>query len=220
MSLDENLSNPAISSPRALQYRALWPLWTGMLVLALLWLSPLPAMSRDVFHLHMLLHLGVVVIASPLLGVGLKRVGFGVWVSSHMLFWALAASLFEMLVVWSWHIPALHEAASRQTLVFALQQLTFLAAGVLIWLVSFSGGSRAAAGMGAVALMMTFMHMTMLGVLLALVPDLLYPADLYQGSNLEEKLWDQSFGGVLMAIGGSFPYLVGGLVLAYRLITD
>lgn len=168
----------------------------------------------------MALHLGVVVVAAPLIGIGLQRAGLGHWAGRRLLFWAIAASLFEMLVVWSWHTPVLHDAASRQMPVFVTQQLSFLAAGLLIWLVSFSGQTKAGAGLGAVALMMTFMHMTMLGVLLALVPDLLYPADLYLGATAAERVEDQTRGGILMAIGGSFPYLIGGLVLASRLVTE
>lgn len=198
----------------------LWPLWAGIGVLAALWFGPLPEMSRSSFTLHMVLHLGVVVGAAPLIGLGLARANFGAWVTRHMLFWAVAASLCEMVVVWSWHMPALHETASRQLPVFVVQQLTFLGAGILLWLVSFAGTSKAGAGIGAVALMMTFMHMTMLGVLLALVPDLLYAPDLYTGTSFAERVHDQSLGGILMAIGGSFPYLFGGLVLAYRLMAD
>lgn len=189
-------------------------------MLAALWFSPLPELSRSSFSLHMVLHLGLVVGAAPLIGIGLVRANRGSWAKRHLLFWAIAASLCEMIVVWSWHTPGLHEAASRQLPVFALQQLTFLGAGVLIWLVSFAGTSKAGAGMGALALMMTFMHMTMLGVLLALVPDLLYAPDLYTGTTFAERVQDQSLGGILMAIGGSFPYLFGGLVLAYRLVSD
>lgn len=199
---------------------AVWPVWAGIAILAVLWLGPLPALSRQVFHLHMVLHLGVVVVAAPLLAAGLKRINVGDWAARYLLFWAVTASLFEMLVVWSWHIPALHEAASRYDLVFVLQQLSFLVAGVLIWLVSFSGKSRVGAGIGAVALMMTFMHMTMLGVLLSLASELLYDPSLYSTGPLAEKLQDQSLGGILMALGGGFPYLIGGLVLAYRLIDE
>ena len=197
-----------------------WPLALGGLVLAILWLGPLPAMSRTIFSAHMVLHLGVVVVAGPLIGIGLKRANLGEWSTSHILFWALLASVCEMLVVWSWHAPALHDAASRNLSVFVIQQASFLAAGILIWLVSFSGDARAGAGVGALAMLMTFMHMTMLGVLLALVPDLLYAPDLYLGNSPAERIEDQQLGGILMAIGGAFPYLVGGLALAYRLISD
>lgn len=199
---------------------ALWPLALGGLILAGLWLGPLPEMSRSIFSAHMVLHLGVVVVAAPLIGIGLKRVNLGQWSTRNFIFWAIFASACEMLVVWSWHAPALHVAASHNTFVFAVQQLSFLAAGVLIWLVSFSGQSKEGAGIGALAMLMTFMHMTMLGVLLTLVSDLLYPPDLYSGTTFSERLDDQRAGGILMAIGGSFPYLIGGLVLAHRLVSD
>ncbi|NLY59705.1 MAG: cytochrome c oxidase caa3-type, assembly factor CtaG-like protein, partial [Gammaproteobacteria bacterium] len=44
---------------------------TALLLLAGLWLGPLPAMSRTAFSAHMLLHLGVVALVAPLLAAGL-----------------------------------------------------------------------------------------------------------------------------------------------------
>jgi putative membrane protein len=56
---------------------AFWPLGLGALVLMLLWLGPLPAMSRRAFSAHMTLHLGVAVVAAPMVAIGLNRARFG-----------------------------------------------------------------------------------------------------------------------------------------------
>jgi putative membrane protein len=198
---------------------AAWPLLAGLLILAVLWLGPLPAMSRRAFSPHMMLHLGVAVVAAPLIAIGLARARRGVDLQQPLLL-ALAASALEMVVVWGWHVPALHEAAALDDRFFVAQQGSFLLAGVFIWLVSFAGGSRAACGIGMLAMLLTFMHMAMLGVLLSLAPQLLYAPELCLGAFGLDRLDDQRFGGALMAVGGGLPYLLGGIVLAHRFISD
>ena len=54
-----------------------WPLPAGVGLLALLWLGPLPEMSRTAFSAHMILHLGIVAAAAPLLAIGLNRTRYG-----------------------------------------------------------------------------------------------------------------------------------------------
>lgn len=197
-----------------------WPIGAGLVVLAVLWLGPLHSIAGHVFSVHMALHLGVVVVAAPLLGIGLKRWRSAVAGNQPRVIWAVIASVFEMLVVWGWHAPPLQQAASASLTAFAVQQGSFLLAGVWLWWLSFSGNTRTAAGVGALAMLLTFMHMTMLGVLIALAPELLYAPEVYAGVDFTERLFDQRVGGILMAIAGAFPYLAGGLVLANRLLSD
>lgn len=198
---------------------AAWPLLAGVLILAALWLGPLPAMSRRAFSPHMILHLGVAVVAAPMIAIGLARVRPGVELERPLLL-ALAASAVEMIVVWGWHVPALHEAAALDDRFFVAQQGSFLLAGIFLWQVSFSGRSQAACGIGMLAMLLTFMHMAMLGVLLSLAPQLLYAPELCLGAFGFDRLDDQRFGGALMAVGGGLPYLLGGMLLAYRFISD
>lgn len=114
---------------------------TALLLLAGLWLGPLPAMSRTAFSAHMLLHLGVVALVAPLLAAGLVRAGLR-------------------------------------------------------------------------------LHGDMLGVLLLMAPQLIYPADLCLGAFGFAQLEDQRFGGVLMAAWGGLVYLLGGLLLGCRLLRE
>jgi putative membrane protein len=64
-----------------------------------------------------------------------------------------------------------------------------------------------------VALLLTFMHMTLLGALLALSSRALYAHDHVGPAALD----DQHLGGALMLLGGG-AYLVGGLWLTARLL--
>ena len=196
----------------------LWPLALGIVILVALWAGPLPGRARVSFSSHMILHLGVMVVAAPLLALGIARTalmpkGRGNWIP-----FAILASLTELVVVWGWHAPVLHEAASLVTWVFALQQASFLFAGVLVWLPGLAPG-REAAGAGTLAMAMSFMHMSMLGVLLTMVPSLLYAPELCLGGFGLGPLEDQQLGGVLMALGGGLPYLAGGIFFAHRLLT-
>lgn len=191
-----------------------WLLGLGALALAVLWLGPLPRMAHTSFSAHMILHLGLMVVAAPLLALGLARGARGVPGG-----WAVAASVVDLAVVWSWHAPALHTLAALRPWAFALQQGSFLIVGLLVWFTSFAGSGRGAAGAGALALGMSFMHMTMLGVLLATSP-LIYPPGLCGGGFGLGPEEDQQLGGLLMATAGGLPFLLGAAVRAARLLSD
>jgi len=195
-----------------------WQSILGVAILAALWASPLPAMSGRAFSPHMILHIGVSAVGAPLVAIGLVRAGIrpgdggGAWLL------ALSASLFEMIAVWGWHIPLPHEAAARNELAFIAEQASFLAGGMAVWMVSFSGRSRVGTGIGALILLMTFVHMAMLGVLFTLAPILIYAPDVCGGAFGLDALADQRLGGALMAVGGSMSYLIGGTWLMYRFL--
>lgn len=193
-------------------------LLAGLLILAGLWLGPLPAMSRTAFSAHMLLHLGVVVLVAPLLAAGLVRMGLSLDGCRHLRGWMVLVFTMEVLVVWGWHAPALHEATARNVEVFVIQQLSFLLVGLGVWLIGLAARQRRDLVAAMLGFALTLMHMTMLGVLLLMAPKLIYPAELCLGAFGFEQLEDQRFGGVLMAAWGGLAYLVGGIVLGYRLL--
>lgn len=191
----------------------------GVAVLAAAWLGPLPALARHAFAAHMTMHVAVIAIAAPLLAFALAGSRGDPVARWPAAFAPLPASLIELVVVWAWHAPALHHAARHAAGVRALEQGSFLAAGLLVWLSALgspSSHARAAAGVGG--LLLTSMHMTLLGVLLAGAPRVLYVhADARPLFGLG-ALADQQLGGVLMlAVGGSI-YLAGALALLAGLL--
>lgn len=200
--------------------RRSWPILAGAALLALLWLGPLPALAGRAFSPHMILHLGVTGAAAPLLAIGLLRVLPQAVPPRSGILLAFAASAFEFVVVWGWHVPAMHEAAGRAAPVFALQQGTFLLAGLVLWLACLAGGQSRGQAIGALAMLFTAMHMAMLGVLLVLAPRLLYAPDLCRGAFGLAPLADQQFGGALMALFGALPYVGGGAWLGFRLARE
>lgn len=105
-----------------------WPLVAGVLLLTLLWFGPLPESARGSFAAHMALHMGLVVLAAPLLALGMARAFPGL-IAGLSPAVAIAASLVEFVAVWAWHAPALHDAARADASIFVLEQASFLAAG-------------------------------------------------------------------------------------------
>jgi putative membrane protein len=192
----------------------------GVLTLAGLWLGPLPALTRQSFAAHMTLHMGVVAMAAPLLAFGLAGGAFDPVRRLPRLFPAIPLSLVELLVVWAWHAPAWHHAARTMSGGLVLEQASFFVAGLSVWLAAVGGseGQRGRPGAGVVALLLTSMHMTLLGALLALTPRALYLHSEHGGSDAGVALDDQHLGGAIMLAVGGVAYLAGGLVLTARLV--
>jgi putative membrane protein len=181
----------------------------GLVVVGLAW-AVVPRLGLPPFSAHMAAHMGLVAVAAPLLAWGLAggpldpvgRVPFG----------ALAASMIELVGVWVWHAPALHDAACHAPWVFAGEQVTFLGTGLVLWVAALGGGPerrRARSVEGVAGLLFTSMHMTLLGALLGLAPRPLYGM---------ATLSDQQVGGAIMLLVGGVAYLIGALVLVTDLL--
>lgn len=213
----------------------------GVLVLAAAWLGPLPELATRAFSAHMTMHMLVVAVAAPLLSLGVA----GTWCDpvrkAPWLFAAIPASVLELLIVWGWHAPGLHGSARHSMAGLVAEQGSFLASGLLLWLAAFGGdvprdAGRSAAGI--IGLLLTSMHMTFLGALLALAPRPLYheegilaklgsadlaalclpPELLMEGSSVLAPLQDQHLGGAIMILVGGASYLLGGLALTAGLL--
>lgn len=196
---------------------ALISLVGGIATLALLWLGPLAPMSRVSFVAHMVLHIGVIAVAAPLIGYAIAERLPAPGSFSAALSWCLAAGLFETVVVWGWHIPPLHDAAAGSTPLFVVEQTSFLAAGLGLWVATMAARTRQTAGAAAIVLFLTFTHMSMFGLVLTLAPRLLYDPNLCQAAFGLSRLDNQHLGGVIMIAGG-LPYLAGTIFAASRLM--
>jgi putative membrane protein len=162
-----------------------------------------PRLGIAPFSAHMAAHMLLVGLAAPLLALGLPfRPRWG----------ALPISFVELVAVWAWHAPALHHASRHLPAVWVLEQAVFLGCAVALWSAALGGQPpvrRANAMEGITALLLTAMHMTVLGVLITLAPRLLYG---------HGTLVDQQVGGAIMALAGGVSYLAGGLGLAWDLL--
>lgn len=190
----------------------------GVLVLFVVW-GLLPILAPHAFYVHMVMHMGVVAVAAPFLAIGIAGGALDPVVKFPTLFAPIPISLLELVVVWAWHAPGPHHFARHTVLGSLVEQSMFLVCGLLLWLSAFGGSrhlesNRAAAGV--IALLLTMMHMVLLGALLALSPRPLYA---HAASHLRlTPLEDQHLGGAIMLVGGGISYLMGGLWLSFRLL--
>ncbi len=194
-------------------------MFLGLMTLAAVWLGPLPELARASFSAHMTMHMGVVAVAAPLIALGVAGTRCDPVARAPRWFPPIPLSVVELVIVWSWHAPALHHFARRVSGGFAVEQGAFLAAGLAVWLSAFGGseerrGDRVGAGIAA--LLLTSMHMTLLGALLALTPRALYVHMVELGGM--SPLEDQHLGGAIMLLVGGVSYLVGGVWLTAGLL--
>ena len=194
---------------------------TGLFVLGIVWLGPLPQLAKYAFSAHMTMHMLVVALAAPLMALGIADRRFDPTAIAPRLLAPVPASIVELLVVWAWHAPALHHAARHQSAALIAEQGMFLVSGLFMWLSAFGGNdldNRARRGAGVVGLLLTSMHMTLLGALLALTPRPLYAHA--EGVGGLSAIEDQHLGGAIMLVAGGISYLAGGLWLMAGLMRD
>ena len=195
------------------------PIAAGLLVLGLVWIAPLPAWVPGPFSAAMTMHMGVVAVAAPLLALGWAGTSADPVRRLPALFAPVPASVVELVAVWGWHAPALHRFARGGLEGLVLEQGTFLASGLLLWL-SVLGGSptdrSTRRASGVVALLLTSMHMTLLGALLALPPRALYPHEPW--TSPLTPLDDQHLGGAIMLVVGGSVYLAAGVAVTLGLL--
>jgi putative membrane protein len=169
----------------------------GVALAAALWTLPLADWIGG-FQAHMARHALLVAVVPPLLVPLLPARGAPP---------VLPAAAAEFVVAWGWHLPAAHMAAWMSPLWRVVEQGSFLLAGLAVWW----GAAAARPLAGAGGLLLTSIHMTMLGAVITLAPRVLYPY-----CDLEA----QQTGAILMLAIATPAYLIGGLTLARRALDE
>ncbi|WP_369696995.1 cytochrome c oxidase assembly protein [Paracoccus albicereus] len=172
-----------------------------MALLVLTWLPDWPARLGP-FPGHMLRHMVLVAVAAPLIVLGWPAL-------SRLAPSIMVAVVLEAVIVWSAHLPQLHAATRLAPHALVMEQALFLIAGLAVWSGALHAGSALA---GAGGLLLTSMHMTMLGTILILAPSDIYAA--FCGT--APDLHGQQIGGILMLAIGTPIYLLAGLWLSGR----
>lgn len=173
------------------------PLLFAAALAAIVWTVPLHEVVGGHFPMHMIRHITLVALVAPLLALGLPARGAPP---------VLAAATLEFVVVWSWHLPALHGLACGSAAVRVAEQAMFLAVGWSVWAGALRRDQPLA---GAAGLLVTSMHMTLLGALLTLSPFDLYAEACARTPDIAA----QQLGGMIMLAIGTPVYLIGGLAL-------
>lgn len=203
----------------------------GWLSLALALCSPLHWLGERLFTAHMIEHEIVMAVAAPLLAAA-RPVGAFLWAlprALRALFvrcahaapvragwrWLTAPGMATVLhgaALWLWHAPALLDATVADTGVHRLQHLSFLGSALLFWWALFR---RAHPGVAAGHLLVTMMHMGLLGALIALAPRVLYPAQTAEAPRWGlTPLEDQQLAGLVMWVPAGTVYLAAALAFA------
>jgi cytochrome c oxidase assembly factor CtaG len=130
--------------------------WLALVTILVALQSPLEMLARQLFWIHMVQHLLLMVVAAPLLALaspwtrlwralprGLRRgiarplfkdarlqpvrTAYG-WLSDPTVIWLLAAGN-----LWLWHVPALYDLTLRNHLVHHTEHALFLGLGIAFW---------------------------------------------------------------------------------------
>lgn len=188
--------------------------------------------DRYLFSLHMLQHLLLMMVAPPLVLLGICGMrpperGFA---ALRKAWWAItrpipAGVLFNAIML-VWHIPALYDTTLTVEPVHVLEHLTFIGAGIVFWwpVVDPIRGPRTVTvtPLTKIALLVVSgIPPTVLGLIFALSR-----APFYGFYVIAPRLWgltpvaDQQIGGVLMLGLGNIIYFVAIVVIFMRLLGD
>lgn len=214
----------------------------GLAILVVALMSPIDVMGGQLFFMHMIQHLLVVMITPPLLLIanplpfflwglppGLRR-SVGRLLNRESRFRRALHALTAPGMVWmafvavflGWHDPNAYNAALRSDVVHDLEHLTFFATAMLFWwhvvgagprLRSLSRGLRLAYVLATVPVNMAA------GVTIAFASQPIYTYYTAVPRPWEMTVMqDQMVGGVIMWIPGSMMFLLAALILISRLV--
>jgi len=215
--------------------------------LALIWvalLSPIDVLSGQLFYMHMVQHLLLVMLAAPLLLLadpmpimlwGLPdalRLEVGRWLRPGATFRKVVRAVTPPGLVWlyfvsvlvGWHDPNAYSAALRNELVHDAEHLTFFGTAVLFWWHIIGAAPhihRRLSRFQRVAYTVSAVPPTLItGVAISLTNEPIY--DYYVGvARLGGMtvLDDQRLSGAIMWIAGSMMFLLAALILLARMVS-
>jgi cytochrome c oxidase assembly factor CtaG len=204
----------------------------GLLLILAALVSPIDGLGDQLLVMHMVQHVILLDLVPICLILGLnkvllrpvarklhgveRRAGY----LAHPAFAVLAYAGF----MWAWHIPAMYDAALRNSAVHALEHTCFIVAGTLYWwhLLSPIRSRMRLGGLGPVSYMVsTKLLVGVLGIVLAFAPASFYPFyehhPHYWGLSPSE---DQSMAGLVMALEQSIVMGVALVVLFVQMLTE
>lgn len=211
----------------------------GLLTLLGALMSPLDALSLELFSAHMTQHMLLILVAAPLLVLGAPLVAF-VWalpsrwrrvvrtlqrgpavapawraVTHPAAAWSIYALAF-----WAWHAPFLFDAAVRHDAVHAAEHVTFVAAALLFWwtLIHSAGRNRLPHPAAIAFVFTTMLQQSALAALLTFSSVRWY--GVYADASTTwhiSVLQDQRLAGLIMWMPSNLLYLlvVGWLILRW-----
>ncbi len=210
----------------------------GTLVLAAALLTPLSEAAETRLSWHMIQHELIMLAAAPLLVFG-RPLFVSLWslpaswrrtiarafgarpIASgwHIATQPLTAFLIYAGILWTWHLPALYQAALEHEVIHAAQHASFLAAACLFWWGMVYGRyGRIGYGVAVVFVFLTVLHSGLLGALMTVAPAPWYPA--YANVGTADPLADQQLAGLIMWVPSGLVLIALGLALFAAWLAD
>lgn len=243
----------AISGPPK-SWRSLGARWrpisyiSGLLLIGLALMSPIDVLVQQLFFMHMIQHVLLIMFAPfllllpnpmPFLLWGLPdsaRLAVGEWLNRILnkgsatgrvlrrLTGPLAVWFVMILFIVGWHDPNLYNAALRNEVVHDIEHITMFVAGMFFWWTVTGAGPRLHKNLSRpakIAFVLAAIPPNMaLGVVLAFNQEPLY--SFYSDM---PRLWgisvldDQRLSGIIMWIPGSMMYFMIALVLIFQILS-
>lgn len=221
--------------------------WFGLFLIALALLSPIDSLGQQLFLMHMVQHLLLIMFAPPLLLLanpmpvilwGLpdswrRAAGRGLGILLHrespvrkgirQVTTAGIIWLIWVIAVIGWHDPGMYNWALRNEFAHDLEHMTFFLVSMLFWWHVIGAGPRIhkqAGYAGRVGLLIAAIPANMLtGIVLAFTTSVVYTY--YEAV---PRLWgidaltDQRIGGIIMWVPGSMMFIVAALILIGQMV--
>jgi putative membrane protein len=221
-----------------------WRVGSFLLGLFFIWLavaSPIAALDHELLTVHMVQHLLLMTLAPPLIwfGAPVKPLlhglpqGFGN-IMSHFFrsppIQRLGRAIAHSAVCWlaaaatlvGWHVPSLFALGMRSGLWHTIEQVSFLASGLLFWWPVIKPGQGASNGSEWPILLYLFLATLPCDILsgfLVFCDRVVYPTYFSSARGVGfSPLEDQQCAGALMWTCVTLVYLIAGTVFAARLL--
>lgn len=227
-----------------LQAGALWrPVVyvSGLIILGIALMSPIDVLASQLFTMHMVQHVLLVMLVPPLLLVA-NPLPFSLWALPARLRLRAGALLSRqssfrkyltkatgagivwmvfVIVYWGWHDPRAYDLALRNAFVHDIEHITFFVVSVLFWWHALGAGPRIHRPMSQVmrfAYLLSAIPISMVaGVAISFANEPIY--EFYEAM---PRLWglsvmdDQRIAGVIMWVVGSMMFMAAALIIAAR----
>jgi len=180
-------------------------------MLAVLFVSPLCALSSALFSVRVVHHVVLVALVAPAIVMSLpdRWREFPLHKGAGFLF------VLNVAIIWLWHAPAPYAAAMSSDLLFWAMQLSLLMTAVALWLAVLSPAARF--GSALTVLLGMVIQMGLLGALITFARVPLYTPHFGTPEPFGlTTLADQQLAGLIMWIPATLPYLVTALLLIAR----
>ena len=178
----------------------------AVVTLAIVFVSPLCALSSALFSARTVHHVLLVAVAAPLLAQALPQWRRG----GGTAFFALST-----VALWGWHAPAAYDLALSNVAAYWLMQATLFLPALYFWRAVLSEDAPTP---GALLLVTAaYIQMALLGAVLTFAP-----APLYEIHQTAPMAWgllplaDQQLAGLLMWVPAGLPYAIFAALVARR----